>query len=155
MTYKALAEHVLALLVLFNGKQSDQLKTLKVHQYKFHDTRPGPLTEKHKQVLFEHRMISIPKIAEDAIGILLQHRTKYILQENDYLFAVPGAHQKWGGSSVTIRGVVQMYQLENPEAILVSDLRKHVAAIMQLLDLSEVEMEEFLNRTRLKDKLEE
>lgn len=88
-------------------------------------------------------VILIPEIIQEFIKILIQNRKKYIPVENEYLFAVPGSSIKWGKGDVAKRTLISKTNLKEPAAFTNNKLRKHIATVTQLLNLSPDEAKQF------------
>lgn len=88
-------------------------------------------------------VILFPEEIEKYIKIILKHREKFIENDSDYLFAIPGSKVKWGRGDIAIRKLTKKMQLENPSAITSNKLRKHIATVMQILNLSHDDIKQF------------
>ncbi|KAF5305801.1 hypothetical protein FQA39_LY09137 [Lamprigera yunnana] len=89
------------------------------------------LTTKYEKVLNSGKgspavVILIPELVKNFINILLEHRSKYIPSDNDYVFAINGSRIKWGKGDVTLRVLAKKVKLENPAAFISNKLRKHI-----------------------------
>lgn len=160
LTYKTLVNCTLSLLILFNRRRIGDVQFLQIESYK-KDQRTNSsdfaqvlteteniLTTKYKRVLNGGKgsravVILIPKPIEDYIELLLDHRQKYIPTENTYVFAMPGSTIPWGKGDVAIRTLTSKMSLEYPQAISSNKLRKHIATVMQILNLSKDESKQF------------
>lgn len=159
-TYKLLTYCILALLILFNRRQIGDVQFLKIKDYKtekktlFSDFEnvlsesEKVLTQKYKRVVNSGKgsravVILVPELLQKYINILLKHREKYISNENDYMFALPQSKIKWGQGDVAIRFLTRKMKLKYPEAITSNKLRKHIATVTQILNLSKEETRQF------------
>lgn len=159
-TYKKLVRCTLALLILFNRRRIGDVQFLKLKDYSREQISnyvdfesvltetERVLTKKYKRVINGGKgsrvvALLIPEVIQKYINILLKHRETYILPENDYLFACPGSTIKWGKGDVAINTLAKDMNLKNPEAISSNRLRKQIATIMQLLNLSKDESKQF------------
>lgn len=77
------------------------------------------------------------------IATMLKYRSKYIPKENEYVFANPNSKIKWGQGDVAIRNLTKQINLKYPEAISSNKLRKHIATVTQILNLSPEELKQF------------
>lgn len=160
-TYKLLVNCTLALVILFNRRRIGDVQFLKIEDYK-KDQRSNcasefesvlseterMLTTKYKRVLNTGKgsravVILLPEILQNYVNILLNNREKYILPDNDYVFAIPGSSIPWGKGDVAIRSLASKMNLENPHVMTSNKLRKHIATVMQILSLSKNEAKQF------------
>ncbi|KAK5648222.1 hypothetical protein RI129_003114 [Pyrocoelia pectoralis] len=161
-SYKLLVHCTLALLIVFNRRRIGDVQYLKIKDYQ-NDQKSNAkdfenaltntekiLTTKYKRVVNSGKgsravVILVPKALQNFIDLLLEHREKYISGDNEYVFATPGSTIKWGKGDVAIRTLSKKIQLENPEAISSNKLRKHIATVMQILNLTKDEAKQFAN----------
>lgn len=159
-TYKLLSQCTLALLILFNRRRIGDVQFLKLTDYKnerktnSHDFQDA-LTESEKLLTMEYKrivnsgkgsrevVILIPKILQRFMDMLILHRDKYIPLDNEYVFALPGSKIKWGKGDVAFRTLTSKMDLKYPNAIGSNKLRKHIATVMQILNLSKDETKQF------------
>lgn len=158
--YKELVQCVLALLIVFNRRRIGDVQYLKIEEY-FMERKNNYidfdniltsteklLTKKYKRVVTSGKgsravVILIPEDIQNFIKVLHENRYKYISPENEYMFALPGSKVKWGKGDVAIRNLSRKIDLENPEAISSNKLRKQIATVMQILNLSKNESKQF------------
>lgn len=158
--YKLLSQCTLALLILFNRRRIGDVQFLKLADYKndrktnFHDFQQA-LTESEKLLAMEYKrivnsgkgsrevVILVPRILQTFIDLLIMHRDKYIPPDNEYVFALPGSKIKWGKGDVAFRTLTKKMDLKYPNAIGSNKLRKHIATVMQILNLSKDEIKQF------------
>lgn len=161
-TYKLLVQCSLALLILFNRRRIGDVQFLKVNDYKcdrksnFIDFQ-NALTESEKVLTTEYKrvlnsgkgsravVILVPKILQRFINLLIENRGKYISSDNNYVFALPGSSVKWGQGDIVFRTLTKKMDLKHPETIRSNKLRKHIATVMQILNLSNDELKQFSN----------
>lgn len=160
--YKLLVQCTLSLLIIFNRRRIGDVQYLKINDY--HSDRRSNfkdfekvltqaekvLTTKYKRVVNSGKgsravVILVPEVLQEFINKLLAHRSKYIPAENNYVFAVPGSTIKWGKGDVAIRTLCKKLKLENSAAISSNKLRKQIATIMQILNLTKNETKQFAN----------
>ncbi|XP_045478128.1 uncharacterized protein LOC123683248 isoform X2 [Harmonia axyridis] len=80
---------------------------------------------------------------------LLKHRDNFVSKENIYLFATPGKLTCLDGYTA-LKIFAKECGAEHPQALTSGKLRKHIATISQVSDLSQTEMEQlctFLGHT--------
>ncbi|KAJ8933279.1 hypothetical protein NQ314_014107 [Rhamnusium bicolor] len=159
-TYKELVQCSLALLIVFNRRRIGDVQFLKIEDYKLEKNNifadfesiltesEKVLTGKYKRVINSGKgskavVILIPEIIQDFINILLDNRSKYIPSDNEYVFATPGSTIKWGNGDVAIKNLSRKIKLKNPEAISTNKLRKQIATVMQILNLTKDETKQF------------
>lgn len=159
-TYKTLVQCTLALLILFNRRRIGDVQYLKIHNY-LNDRKSNItdfenvlteteklLTKKYKRVVNGGKgsrpiVILVPELLQHFIKILLDYRNKYIPTANDYLFAIPQSKIRWGQGDVAFRNLTKRMNLQHPEAISSNKLRKHIATVAQILNLSKEETKQF------------
>ncbi|XP_044744159.1 uncharacterized protein LOC123306297 [Coccinella septempunctata] len=161
-TYKTLVHCTLALLILFNRRRIGDVQFLKINDYRIDRKTESIdfknlLTESEKLLTKEYKrvvncgkgsravVILVPQIIQTFINLLLERRVKYISPDNDYVFALPGSTVKWGKGDVAFRTLTKKMNLKHPEAIGSNRLRKHIATVMQILNLSKHEKKQFSN----------
>lgn len=152
-TYKLMVNCTLALLILFNRRRIGDVQYLKVKDYtnenksNFKDFESALteaekiLTQKYKRVVNSGKgsravVILVPDMLQEFINTLLDHREKHIPSNNEYIFAIPKSKVKWGQGDVAIRNLTKRIKLKHPEAISSNKLRKHIATVAQILNLS-------------------
>ncbi|KAK4882321.1 hypothetical protein RN001_005640 [Aquatica leii] len=158
--FKLFVQSTLALLIIFNRRRIGDIQYLKIkdyldeHKTNFKDFESvltegeKQLTRKYKRVLNSGKgsravVILIPEIIQSFINIIITYRNKYISTDNDYLFALPGSSIKWGKGDVALRTFSKMCNLENPQSITSNKLRKQIATVAQILNLSKEETKQF------------
>ncbi|KAJ8953433.1 hypothetical protein NQ318_023552 [Aromia moschata] len=115
-----LVQALLALIIIFNRKRIGNVQYLKISEYKN--------DQKSNYTDFENALSSTEKILATqyrrvlSSEILLEHRDKFIEGDNDYLFAIP---------------------IKNPADITSNSLRKQIATVMQILNLSKDDIKQF------------
>nr|CAI5827434.1 unnamed protein product [Callosobruchus analis] len=106
------------------------------------------LTKKYKRVINGGKgsravVVLVPEAIQDLIATFLKYIDKYVSKNNDYLFTIPGSRIQWGKGDVAIRMLTNRITLDNPGAISSNKLRKQIATIMQILNLSRDETKQF------------
>ncbi|KAB0804418.1 hypothetical protein PPYR_01388 [Photinus pyralis] len=159
-TYKLLVQCSLSLLILFNRRRIGDVQYLKIQDYMRQNKSSmkdfeSALTESEKALTAKYRrivnsgkgsrqvVILLPETLEKYINVLLEHRKKYMLEKNEYVFAIPQSKIKWGQGDVAIRYLCSKIKLEYPEAISSNKLRKHIATVTQILNLSKEDIAQF------------
>lgn len=159
--YKSLSQCTLALLIIFNRRRIGDVQYLKIKDYR-NDRKTNYkdfehvltetekiLTQKYKRIMNSGKgsravVILIPERLQEFIDVLLKHRNKYIFDnDNEYVFSLPGSKIKWGKGDVAIRTLSKKISLENPQAISSNKLRKQIATITQIFNLSQNELKQF------------
>jgi hypothetical protein len=92
-------------------------------------------------------ILILPQI-EKLVVVLLQNRYKYIPDEITITFS-PGHKIKWGRGDAAIRKLTQKIKLQNSLALTSNRLRRHIATVMQILNLSKdiKEFSQFMGHT--------
>lgn len=157
ITYKTFVHCILALVILFNRRRIGDVQYLKIKDYEketrsnFTDFQSALteseniLTKKYKRVVNSGKgsnavVILVPELLQKFIKVLLTERKKYIPEENEYVFAIPNSKIKWGQGDVSIRFLTKKIDLQYPEAISSNKLRKQIATVAQILNLSKEDM---------------
>lgn len=160
LSYKTLVQCTLTLLIVFNRRRIGDVQYLKVNNYlnvtkteitDFENVLTETekiLTKKYKRVVNSGKgsrpiVILVPELLQHFINILLEYRNKNIPAENEYLFAVPKSRIRWGQGDVAFRNLTKSMDLQHPEAISSNKLRKHIATVAQILNLSKEETKQF------------
>ncbi|XP_043463978.1 uncharacterized protein LOC122499596 [Leptopilina heterotoma] len=160
VTYKTFVHCVLGLVILFNRRRIGDVQYLKVQNYEresrsnFTDFKKAltdsenALTTKYKRVVNSGKgsravVILVPELLQKLIKILLEERKKYISLENNYVFAIPDSKIKWGQGDVAIRFLTKRIDLQYPEAMSSNKLRKQIATVAQILNMSKEESRQF------------
>lgn len=158
--YKTLVQCLLALLIIFNRRRIGDIQYLKISDYRNNQKSnytdfESALSATEKVLATQYRrvlnsgkgsravVVLIPKIIEKYITLLLDHRHKFIDEDNDYLFAIPKSKIKWGRGDVAIKNLTKKMPLKNPSAITSNRLRKQIATVMQILNLSQDDLKQF------------
>ncbi len=113
------------------------------------------LAEKYKRVVTGGKLtrpvtILFPEILQSYVTALLEIRPKFVPESNKYLFAYPGIADNWLKADVIMRKLAKQSNVENPELLTSNRLRKQIATVMQLLNLSPEENRNlctFMNHT--------
>lgn len=97
--------------------------------------------------------ILFPKNIQEYIELMLKFRreTDYIPKENPFLFALLGSSSKWIDGSNALRKYANLCGAKHPDTLTSSRLRKQIATVLQILSLSEIEMEQvatFMGHTK-------
>ncbi|XP_077094610.1 uncharacterized protein LOC143746582 isoform X1 [Siphateles boraxobius] len=158
--YRKLSESLLAQIIVFNKKREGEASRLTLETYLKADTGPvnkdiyETLSPVEKQM--SHRLTRLVTRGKRGrkVPILLIERTKAsldfliekrrevgILEENPFLFARPSTTTNLRGCDC-LRRYAEESKAKNPELLRSTKLRKHVATLCQLLDLSNQELEQ-------------
>lgn len=158
--YKMLNEAVLVQVIIFNKRREGEAACFKLQIYKTASTNPinkdiyetlSPLEKELSKLLTRIEMrgksgkmvpVFFTERMKESIDLLIKRRDEvYIPPENPYLFARPGAMTNMRGCDC-LRKHAEESKAENPELLRSPQLRKQVATLYQLLDLSEQELEQ-------------
>ncbi|XP_059367596.1 uncharacterized protein LOC132106022 [Carassius carassius] len=158
--YRKLSESLLAQIIVFNKKREVEASRLTLETYLKADTGPvnkdiyETLSPVEKQM--SHRLTRLVTHGKTGrkVSILLLERTKAsldflvekrrevgILEENPFLFARLSTTTNLRGCDC-LRRYAEESKAKNPELLRSTRLRKHVATLSQLLDLSNQELEQ-------------
>ncbi|XP_026195542.1 uncharacterized protein LOC113148187 isoform X2 [Anabas testudineus] len=158
--YKKLNETVLAQVIVFNKRREGEASRLTLEAYKKASRVPinediyetlSPLEKELSKLLTR---IEVRGKRGRKVPVFLTERMKNSIDtlnnirdqagvpaENPYLFARPGAMTNIRGCD-SLRKYAQESKAENPALLRSTKLRKQVATLCQLLDLSEQELEQ-------------
>lgn len=159
--YRELQESVLAQLILSNRRRSGEVQRVYKETYECAPTEISQeeiesslsemerqLTQKFKRIVIRGKRgrgvpIMFTPSLQKVIKILLRIRqfTNFIDQNNPYLFALPYTMTCLRGSDV-MRKFSNECGAQNPKNLTSTRLRKQVATVAQLLNLTEGDMEQ-------------
>ncbi|KAF5899327.1 nucleoporin p54 isoform X1, partial [Clarias magur] len=158
--YKTLNEAVLAQVIVFNKRREGEASRLSLEAYKKAGTNPinkdiyeslSPLEKQLSKLLTRVEVrgkrgrkvpVFLTERMKESIEILIKCRAEAgVPVENPYLFARPGVMTNIRGCDC-LRKYAKESKAENPELLRSTKLRKQVATLCQLLDLSEQELEQ-------------
>lgn len=159
--YKELQESILAQLILLNRRRSGEVQRIFLETYisapseVSQEEVESSLSEMERHLTHQFKRIVIrgkrgrgvpilftPSL-QKSIKLLLETRkvTNYIDKKNTYLFALPNSMSCLRGSDA-IRKLSKDCGAKNPENLTSTRLRKQVATVAQLLNLSESDIEQ-------------
>ncbi|RXN22014.1 hypothetical protein ROHU_036771 [Labeo rohita] len=158
--YKALNETVLAQVIIFNKRREGEASRLTLDTYKKASANAinqdiystlSPLEKELSKILPRIEIrgkrgkkvpVFLTERMKESINLLVQRREEACVPaENPYLFARPGAMTNIRGCDC-LRKYAKESKTENPELLRSTKLRKQVATLCQLLDLTEQELEQ-------------
>lgn len=159
--FRKLTECVLALTLLLNRKRIGEIQYLKLktycakqtvsHQSEFLES----LTESEKLLSKQFMRvvtggkgskpvpILFPTNLQKYIDILLNARTQCVSDKNEYLFANPNTEDRWISGYHTLKKLANESKVNNKDLFTSTRLRKHIATVIQVLNLTSSEMEQF------------
>lgn len=168
--FRELSESVLALTISINRKRVGDVQYTKLESYQSSDSKEeqnciNVLSDAEKELTKNFkRIVTIgkgskpvpllfPKKIQEYIDLLLsvRERTNYVPKENPFLFALTGSRKKWIDGSSTLTKFAERCGAKNPKTITSSRLRKQIATVLQILNLTEIEMEQiasFMGHTK-------
>ncbi len=160
-TYSDLSQAVMTYLMVYNRKRAGELARTKLQN--FHDATRNQLGQQKEEIAKlpkveqalakfhllmqikgkkgRHVSVLIPKLCEEALVALQTGREACgVVAENPYLFP-----QQSGDSHLNpwpiVRKFAMKYELDDPDSIKSTALRKHLATSVQVLNLKENEMD--------------
>ncbi|XP_048004340.1 uncharacterized protein LOC125240489 [Leguminivora glycinivorella] len=162
LAYDELIETVFCRVILLNRRRPGELERLQLSYYQSYDLKDD---EQGKYQEFENVLSTTEKIlvnnlkrivirgkrgrgvpvlfssdVQKDIDILMSQRHKYIDKNNDYMFAKSGGSLLCGYKTITKYS--KLCGAKNPKALTSTRLRKHLATLSQLFNMSENEMEQ-------------
>ncbi len=158
--YKALNETVLAQVIIFNKRREGEASRLTLDTYKKASANAinediystlSPLEKELSKILTRIEIrgkrgkkvpVFLTERMKESINLVVQRREEAgVPAENPYLFARPGVMTNIRGCDC-LRKYAKESKTENPELLRSTKLRKQVATLCQLLDLTEQELEQ-------------
>lgn len=159
-SYIGLLETIYCRVLLLNRRRPGELQRLSLHLYEKTDNNPQNYEEfsevvtASEQILLKRfkrvvirgkRSRGVPVLFSDDvqkhIEVLLRHRDNISTVNNPYLFGNPKTSQLICGYKA-LRKLVKASGAKNPDAITATRLRKHLATLTQLFNMSENDMEQ-------------
>ncbi|KAL1498433.1 hypothetical protein ABEB36_009238 [Hypothenemus hampei] len=145
--YKRLTECLLSLTLLLNRKRIGEIQYLTLQTY-LHT--PKKLTKSFKRVVTVGKgskpvPILFSQYMQQLIKILLDIRDLYIPKENKYLFANPNTLDKYLSGYHSVKKLADRSGVTNPTMFTSTRLRKQIATILQVLNVTDNEFEQFAN----------
>jgi hypothetical protein len=167
--FKNLSEATLTIVIVHNRKrQGDVEFTLKedylrdmttVHQ----DEMIQTLSEAEKMFVAETKRINttgkgsrsvpilFPKSAQKFVVVMLSARNQFVPEKNAYLFALDSTEEQRINGAYTLRKFANSCGAQHPATLTSTRLRKQIATVLQVLNLSETEKEQlatFMGHTK-------
>lgn len=166
--FKSLSEALLAITISINRKRVGDVQYIKLESYNITNQQEdslGILSEMDKELTKNFkRIVAIgkgskpvailfPKKIETYMGVMLKSRQVggHVPKENPFLFGLQGSSTQWINGSSTLRKYACACGAKNPNTLTSSRLRKQIATVLQILSLSEVDMEQvatFMGHTK-------
>uniref|UniRef100_A0A8R2BAE1 Uncharacterized protein n=1 Tax=Acyrthosiphon pisum TaxID=7029 RepID=A0A8R2BAE1_ACYPI len=163
-SYRELQESILSQLILLNRRRSGEVQRIFLQTYLCAPSEISQeevdfsLSEVEKQLTKQFKRIIIRGKRGRGVPILfttnMQKTIKFLLairetssfidKENPYLFALPNSMNSLRGSDA-IRKLAKESGAKNPENLTSTKLRKQIATVAQLLNLSENDIEQLAN----------
>lgn len=157
--YNKLVESVYCRVILLNRKRSGELQRMLLHTYQSASERPeneeyNTAVSSSEQILLKNlkrvvirgkRGRGVPvlfsKDVQNHIKVLLDVRHNFVPKENPYLFGKADSLSHIIGYK-TLTKYAKSSGVKNPSSISSTHLRKHLATLSQLFNLSEMEVEQ-------------
>lgn len=80
---------------------------------------------------------------QDIINTLLYVRHLYVSDKNEYLFANPNTENRWLSGYNTLKKLAKKSHVSDDSLFTSTRLRKQISTILQVLNITENEMEQF------------
>lgn len=159
--YRRLSEIILSLTLLLNRKRIGEVQYLKVKTYttetssivqdEFSQSLTASeklLTKSFKRVVTGGKgtkpvAILFPKNVQQFIETMLQVGDKCVPHTNEYLFANPSTDNRWLSGYHVLQKISKKSGVQNQELFTSTRLRKQISTVLQVINLSEAEMEQF------------
>lgn len=163
LNYRKLSECIMALTLLINRKRIGEIQFLKVHTYGAHRTSCQSeeflesLTESEKILAKNFKRvitggkggkpvaILFPKNIQMFIDVMLSVRSKCVFTSNEYLFANPKTENRWLSGYHVLKKIADNSGVSNKELFTSTRLRKQIATVLQVMNVTETEIEQFAN----------
>ncbi|XP_008188106.1 uncharacterized protein LOC103310706 [Acyrthosiphon pisum] len=163
-TYKILCQNLLTQIILLNRRRSGEVQRIKVIDYlnrsknKLQEEIQKSLSEVEIKLSesferFEIRgkrgravPVLLTGIMKQSIDLLLKIRNAAsVFKQNEYLFAIPNTAVGYYRGSDCLRKAANECGSSAPELLTSTKLRKHIATMSQLLNLSTNDREQLAN----------
>lgn len=159
--YRRLSDNILGLTVLLNRKRIGEVQYLTVKTYNSQavDTQQQEfsesLSESEKLLIKNFKRVvtggkgskPVPilfsKPLQKYIDVLLKVRVQCVPSTNEYLFANPKTENRWISGYHTLKKLAEQSGVQNKDLFTSTRLRKQIATILQVLNVSDNEMEQF------------
>ncbi|XP_072393722.1 uncharacterized protein [Diabrotica undecimpunctata] len=157
--FKKVVDSALSLTILFNRRRIGDVQYVTIDSY-LKNFACVDQTEYLEQLTESEKLLSntykrvvaggkgsrpiiilFPKNVQAYIDLTLQIRneTNMLSKENQYLFSYPSSKSQWVRADVVIKKFANASGAENPVALTSNRLRKQIATVMQLINLSKEE----------------
>lgn len=160
--FKLLVNATLTLTILYNRRRIGDVQYTKLQTYLTYpashnqdeflsslSTSEKELTKHYKRIVTGGKgskpiVILFPFHLQNLVNLIitLRHSTNLVPASNPYLFAHPDS-DRWARGDVAIRKFAASSDLEHPKHMSSNKLRKQIATVMQILNLSDHESEQF------------
>ncbi|XP_072400507.1 uncharacterized protein [Diabrotica undecimpunctata] len=161
--FKKVVDSALSLTILFNRRRIGDVQYVTIDSY-LKNFACVDQTEYLEQLTESEKLLSntykrvvaggkgsrpiiilFPKNVQAYIDLTLQIRneTNMLSKENQYLFSYPSSKSQWVRADVVIKKFANASGAENPVALTSNRLRKQIATVMQLINLSKEEYAHF------------
>nr|CAI5818752.1 unnamed protein product [Callosobruchus analis] len=159
--YRTLLECVFGLALLLNRKRIGEIEHLTVNTYNTVVTQTQQeefiegLTKSEKTLTKNFkRVVTLGKGSkpvpilfsaqlQELINVILSLRHVYVPRSNDYLFANPATPNRWISGYNTLKKLAESSEVSDPSLFTSTRLRKQIATILQVLNISDNDMEQF------------
>lgn len=164
VTYKTLCQNLLTQIILLNRRRSGEVQRIKVVDYvnrsknKIQEEINKSLSKVEVKLSksfdrFEirgKRGRAVPVLLTPPMKVLLDLLLKIrndvsVLKENEYMFAIPNTTDGCYRGSDCLRKASRECGSSTPELLTSTKLRKHVATMSQLLNLTKTDREQLAN----------
>ncbi|CAH2100594.1 unnamed protein product [Euphydryas editha] len=162
--YKLLAETIFCRILLLNRLRPGQLQSLSLRTYVKNEHKEYQYEEIHhtltatEKILFQRlkcvvirgnkRSSGVPVListdVQRDLDLLISLREKYIYVSNKFLFAKPSARTFLCGYGV-LQKHVKLSRAKNPDAISSTKLKKYLATLTQLFNMTKNDIEQLSN----------
>ncbi|KAI4463231.1 hypothetical protein MML48_4g00000646 [Holotrichia oblita] len=142
--YAQLTETIFCRVILLNRKRPGELQRLLLRIYELSlENENDQSYEEFSEVGKRGRGVPVlfSKDIQDHLNILLKYRHKVMKKPNPYLFGNPNSDQPIIGYKI-LKKHANLSGVQNPNAITCTRLRKHLATLTQLFNMSENDMEQ-------------
>lgn len=159
--YRKLTECVLALTLLLNRKRIGEVQYLKLKTYLIEDRVAQQtefietlsenekfLTKSFKRVVTGGKgtrpvAILFPPKFQSFIKSMIKFRNLCVPESNEYLFANPRTENRWLSGYHVLKKLALSSGVNNVELFTSTRLRKQIATILQVMNFSDQEIEQF------------
>ncbi|CAI6353841.1 unnamed protein product [Macrosiphum euphorbiae] len=164
VTYKMVCQCLLSQIILLNRRRSGEVERIKVNDYLNRDQNKmqneiiksltkveARLSKNFVRFVIRGKKgrgvpVLLTPVLKETLDVLLNRRSSFgILESNPYIFAIPYTVEGTYRGTDCLRKSADACGASDPEQLRSTKLRKHIATMSQLLNLSNSDREQLAN----------